>query len=267
MSCAGSLPTTSASTRRPLPSWSWTSVSPSITWWLVTTCLDRRGRTPSRSRGRCGPARRWAGCAAAAAVSAPRAGAAAGGASAVGEVALPRSGSWSAASAGALRRRPRPAARPRPAGRRPPPRWSRFRPCWRGRRAGDGGGRRHDGSAWWSLTTATGGAGGATAAVRGPRARRTSATRWSGCPAGSPGPVGRPSRSDAGVRLWAVRTAGASGGVVITAPGGVGCSGSRENQRRDSAAAPRARTRASAATYGVTSRSSVRQPIEDSMSS
>ena len=70
----------------------------------------------------------------------------------------------------------------------------------------------------------------------------------------------RPGRRDrAIVAVSSSRSSLTAGGSVVQ--------GRRENQRRDRAAASRPRSRATALTYGVTSRGSIRQPIEDWMSS
>ena len=129
-----------------------------------------------------------------------------------------------------------------------------------GRAAGQDGGREHRrrGGAGVGSSRVDGAAVPAGRAAAGAGAGRSRCRGRAGGPA-------QPDRGPAGVPETGLLSR--PGVVMITVPSSVGMGQiSRENQRRDRAPAPTATSRPRAARYGVTSRCSVRQPIEEPMS-
>ena len=226
MSLLRSEPTTSALTVRPEASTSDTSLAPATTWWLVRTWPEPSITTPEPLPR---PART---CTTLGRISLAAA-------SVLPLAAVPappgalRCCTMVGPAVGALRSR----ATTIPAPEAPPARTAAaITAASRGRlRLGPGGRRRQDGT------------------VRAEPVRPATPVE--------PAP---PSRSR--VRRAGRARAGLDCSCAFPSSSDPGGQISRENQRRDRAPAPVATSRPSAARYGVTSRCSVRQPMEEPMS-
>ena len=235
MSSARLLPTTSADTRRPVDSTRVTSSAPATTWWLVSTCPRSSMITPDplpRS------ARTWTtlGRIVWAAASTLPAGDAPAPAVPSRDCTIVGSDPPVCCSASAV-----PAPETPPASRATTT--SEVSPRRPGRGAGEGGC-----GAGGAGVAQPGGAGVAT--VDGGGAAGGGGGR---CAPADPRSGGR---ADAGVGVVHGHLLGSVEMGQMR----------RENQRRDSAPAPTLISRARAARYGVTSRCSVRQPMEEPMS-